>query len=247
MFCSFLPLPANFCFSFLVFSATFCANFSLFPAKFKIFVLISDFLNLFSFLCSFLQHFCCFSKVFCFYLSTCIKCQLFKLNSLQQFSDVNPFQQKPFRDQRSPCVLTGSDVPLVHFDFFFFFFQPLSPSFQRRLKQLTDQHGSGKIYQVTSTVVGSRDLDLSLTKGELVATISEADSRGDKRRWLVDAGGENFRSVTSLCCTAERVKKQFMSSWGKNNQNTSCRLLWKIKIYLRQKRAYFGPNCSVSF
>lgn len=40
-------------------------------------------------------------------------------------------------------------------------------------------------------VVGSRDLDLSLGKGELVAVVSEADSRGDRRRWLVDAGGEN--------------------------------------------------------
>ncbi|XP_031172994.1 rho guanine nucleotide exchange factor 37 [Sander lucioperca] len=67
--------------------------------------------------------------------------------------------------------------------------QPLSPSSQRRLKQLTDKHGSGKIYQVMETVVGSRDLDLNLARGELVAIISEADSRGDKRRWLVDAGG----------------------------------------------------------
>lgn len=69
------------------------------------------------------------------------------------------------------------------------FVQPLSPSSQRRLKELTDKHGSGKIYQVMTTVVGSRDLDLNLAKGELVAIISEADTRGDKRRWLVDAGG----------------------------------------------------------
>ncbi|XP_028272438.1 rho guanine nucleotide exchange factor 37 [Parambassis ranga] len=69
------------------------------------------------------------------------------------------------------------------------FVQPLSPSSQRRLKQLTDKHGSGKIYQVMGTVVGSRDLDLNLAKGELVAVINEADTRGDKRRWLVDAGG----------------------------------------------------------
>ncbi|KAE8286313.1 Rho guanine nucleotide exchange factor 37 [Larimichthys crocea] len=67
--------------------------------------------------------------------------------------------------------------------------QPLSPSSQRRLKQLTGKHGSGKIYQVMGAVVGSRDLDLNLAKGELVAVISEADTRGDKRRWLVDAGG----------------------------------------------------------
>ncbi|XP_070769777.1 rho guanine nucleotide exchange factor 37 [Enoplosus armatus] len=75
--------------------------------------------------------------------------------------------------------------------------QPLSPSSQRRLKQLTDKHGSGKIYQVMGAVVGSRDLDLNLAKGELVAIISEADSRGDKRRWLVDAGGRRGYAPSS--------------------------------------------------
>ncbi|CAK6965374.1 rho guanine nucleotide exchange factor 37 [Scomber scombrus] len=75
--------------------------------------------------------------------------------------------------------------------------QPLSPSFQRRLKQLTDKHGSGKIYQVIGTVVASRDLDLNLAKGELVAIISEADTRGDKRRWLVDAGGRRGYAPSS--------------------------------------------------
>ncbi|KAM6923520.1 rho guanine nucleotide exchange factor 37 [Xenentodon cancila] len=78
------------------------------------------------------------------------------------------------------CVEDTLNAPVV---------QPLSPSSQRRLKQLTDKHGSGKIYQVMSTVVGSRDLDLNVSKGEMVAVISEADTRGDKRRWLVDAGG----------------------------------------------------------
>lgn len=75
--------------------------------------------------------------------------------------------------------------------------QPLSPSSRRRLKQLTDKHGSGKIYQVTGTVVGGRDLDLNLAKGELVAIVSEADSRGDKRRWLVDAGGRRGYAPSS--------------------------------------------------
>ncbi|XP_076005082.1 rho guanine nucleotide exchange factor 37 isoform X2 [Genypterus blacodes] len=69
------------------------------------------------------------------------------------------------------------------------FVQPLSPSSQRRLKQLTDKHGSGNIYQVMSAVVSSRDLDLNLARGELVAIITKVDTRGDKRRWLVDAGG----------------------------------------------------------
>ncbi|XP_075904196.1 rho guanine nucleotide exchange factor 37 [Nelusetta ayraudi] len=78
------------------------------------------------------------------------------------------------------CVEDTLNAPVV---------QPLSPTSRRRLKQLTDKHGSGKIYQMMSQVVGSRDLDLSLLKGELVAVVSEADSRGDRRRWLVDAGG----------------------------------------------------------
>lgn len=68
--------------------------------------------------------------------------------------------------------------------------QPLSPSSRHRLKQLTDKHGSGRIHQVTGPVAAGRDLDLSLSKGELVAVLSEGDTRGDRRRWLVDAGGE---------------------------------------------------------
>ncbi|XP_051927988.1 rho guanine nucleotide exchange factor 37 isoform X2 [Hippocampus zosterae] len=66
---------------------------------------------------------------------------------------------------------------------------PLNSSSQQRLQQLTNKHSSDKIYQVLSAVVGTRDLDLNLAKGELVAVISQADTRGDKRRWLVDAGG----------------------------------------------------------
>lgn len=72
--------------------------------------------------------------------------------------------------------------------------QPLSPSSQRRLKQLMDKHGSGKIYQVVGAAVASRDLDLNLAKGELVAVLSESDTRGDRRRWLVDAGGQTLCS-----------------------------------------------------
>nr|XP_055033372.1 rho guanine nucleotide exchange factor 37 isoform X1 [Misgurnus anguillicaudatus] len=67
--------------------------------------------------------------------------------------------------------------------------QALSPVSERRLKTLTLTHGSQKIYQLTGPVVGIRDLDLTLSKGELVAVVSEMDTRGDRRRWLVDVGG----------------------------------------------------------
>ncbi|XP_033991318.1 rho guanine nucleotide exchange factor 37 [Trematomus bernacchii] len=75
--------------------------------------------------------------------------------------------------------------------------QPLSPSSQQRLQQLTERHGSEKIFQVSVCVVGGRDLDLSLARGELVGVISWADTRGDKRRWLVDAGGRRGYAPSS--------------------------------------------------
>ncbi|KAA0709214.1 Rho guanine nucleotide exchange factor 37 [Triplophysa tibetana] len=65
----------------------------------------------------------------------------------------------------------------------------LSPVSERRLTTLTLKHGSEKIYQLTGPVVGTRDLDLTLNKGELVAVVSQMDTRGDRRRWLVDGGG----------------------------------------------------------
>ncbi|XP_051514813.1 rho guanine nucleotide exchange factor 37-like isoform X2 [Myxocyprinus asiaticus] len=67
--------------------------------------------------------------------------------------------------------------------------QALSPRSERRLKTLLAKHSSDKIYQLAGPVVGTRDLDLTLNKGELVAVVSEMDTRGDRRRWLVDAGG----------------------------------------------------------
>ncbi|XP_052431224.1 rho guanine nucleotide exchange factor 37-like [Carassius gibelio] len=67
--------------------------------------------------------------------------------------------------------------------------QALNTVCEQRLKALTAKHGLEKIFQLTGPVVGTRDLDLTLNKGELVAVISEMDTRGDRRRWLVDAGG----------------------------------------------------------
>lgn len=68
--------------------------------------------------------------------------------------------------------------------------QPVNPCWEQRLKHLTERHSLEKIYRATAAVWGSRDLDLTLIKGELVAVVSERDSRGDRRRWLVDNGGQ---------------------------------------------------------
>lgn len=70
--------------------------------------------------------------------------------------------------------------------------QPVTVVSEKRLKELMDRHGTAKLYQLTGPVVATRDLDLNLNKGELVAVISEMDTRGDRRRWLVDAGGIHY-------------------------------------------------------
>lgn len=67
---------------------------------------------------------------------------------------------------------------------------PVHPCWSLRLQILSQKHPRERIFEATAAVVGSRDLDLTLIKGELVAVVSERDSRGDRRRWLVDAGGK---------------------------------------------------------
>ncbi|KAK6475653.1 rho guanine nucleotide exchange factor 37-like isoform X2 [Huso huso] len=66
---------------------------------------------------------------------------------------------------------------------------PLSPSSQQRLRALSLKYRPEQIYQVSSNVGGSRELDLTLPRGELVGVLQEMDTRGDQHRWLVEAGG----------------------------------------------------------
>ncbi|XP_039339139.1 rho guanine nucleotide exchange factor 37 isoform X4 [Mauremys reevesii] len=67
--------------------------------------------------------------------------------------------------------------------------QPLSPAEERRVLSLVSKHGPEKLYQVTSNISGSRDLDLTLQRGQIVALLHEMDTKGNTNRWLVDAGG----------------------------------------------------------
>lgn len=83
--------------------------------------------------------------------------------------------------------------------------QPVVAVSEKRLKELMDRHGTEKLYQLTGPVVGTRDLDLTLNKGELVAVLSEMDTRGDKRRWLVDAGGVYYSPSSKTTLTARLI------------------------------------------
>uniref|UniRef100_H3AMS2 Rho guanine nucleotide exchange factor 37 n=1 Tax=Latimeria chalumnae TaxID=7897 RepID=H3AMS2_LATCH len=67
--------------------------------------------------------------------------------------------------------------------------QPLSPFGKTKLQSLVEKHGPNKIFQVTCNIIGSKDLDLTLQKGEFVAVLQNTDIKGNKQRWLVDAGG----------------------------------------------------------
>ncbi|NWZ70727.1 ARH37 factor, partial [Acrocephalus arundinaceus] len=67
--------------------------------------------------------------------------------------------------------------------------QPLTPAEERKVLSLVSKHGPDKLYQVTSNISGSRDLDLTLLRGQIVALLQGADTKGNTSRWLVDAGG----------------------------------------------------------
>ncbi|XP_060096581.1 rho guanine nucleotide exchange factor 37 isoform X1 [Heteronotia binoei] len=67
--------------------------------------------------------------------------------------------------------------------------QPLSPAEERRVLLLVNRHGPDKLYQVTSNISGSKDMDLTLQRGQVVALLHDMDTKGNSNRWLVDAGG----------------------------------------------------------
>lgn len=67
--------------------------------------------------------------------------------------------------------------------------QPLNPAEERKVLSLVSKHGPDKLYQVTSNVSGSKDMDLTLQRGQIVALLQSVDTKGNRGRWLVDAGG----------------------------------------------------------
>ncbi|NWU52247.1 ARH37 factor, partial [Dromas ardeola] len=67
--------------------------------------------------------------------------------------------------------------------------QPMNPAEERKVLSLVSKHGPDKLYQVTSNISGSKDLDLTLQRGQIVALLQSVDTKGNTSRWLVDAGG----------------------------------------------------------
>ncbi|NXV50822.1 ARH37 factor, partial [Uria aalge] len=67
--------------------------------------------------------------------------------------------------------------------------QPLNPAEEQKVLSLVSKHGPDKLYQVTSNISGSKDLDLTLQRGQIVALLQSMDTKGNTSRWLVDAGG----------------------------------------------------------
>ncbi|KAH0629698.1 hypothetical protein JD844_011972 [Phrynosoma platyrhinos] len=67
--------------------------------------------------------------------------------------------------------------------------QPLNATEERKVLLLVNKHGSDKLYQVTSNINGSKDMDLTLQRGQVVALLHDKDTKGNPNRWLVDTGG----------------------------------------------------------
>ncbi|XP_051869458.1 rho guanine nucleotide exchange factor 37 isoform X2 [Pristis pectinata] len=64
------------------------------------------------------------------------------------------------------------------------------PFNQEKLDMLLKKYDPSKIYLVTNDISGSKDLDLTLQRGDLVAVLQYADTKGKTNRWLVDSGGQ---------------------------------------------------------
>ncbi|XP_042306101.1 rho guanine nucleotide exchange factor 37 isoform X2 [Sceloporus undulatus] len=67
--------------------------------------------------------------------------------------------------------------------------QSLNTTEERKVVLLMNKHGSDKLYQVTSNINGSKDMDLTLQRGQIVALLHDKDTKGNPNRWLVDTGG----------------------------------------------------------
>lgn len=63
-----------------------------------------------------------------------------------------------------------------------------TPATERQIQQLLQRYKAEKLYQVVSSFASSREMELSLSRGDVVAVIQLADTRGNRNRWLVDTG-----------------------------------------------------------
>ncbi|XP_068133229.1 LOW QUALITY PROTEIN: rho guanine nucleotide exchange factor 37 [Hyperolius riggenbachi] len=67
--------------------------------------------------------------------------------------------------------------------------QELNPATERQIQQLLQRYGPTKLYQVVTGFSSTKEMELSLGRGDVVAAIQLADTRGNRNRWLVDSGG----------------------------------------------------------
>ncbi|CAH2277237.1 rho guanine nucleotide exchange factor 37 isoform X2 [Pelobates cultripes] len=67
--------------------------------------------------------------------------------------------------------------------------QDQSPAQDHQVQSLLKRYGTDKIYQVMQAATGSKNLDLTLKRGDFVAVLQYSDTKGSKSRWLVDTGG----------------------------------------------------------
>ncbi|KAG9490654.1 hypothetical protein GDO78_006135 [Eleutherodactylus coqui] len=63
------------------------------------------------------------------------------------------------------------------------------PVIEHQIQQLLKRYSPQKLYQVMSAVKGTREMELTVSRGDVVAVMQFADTKGNKSRWLVDTGG----------------------------------------------------------
>ncbi|KAM4037039.1 rho guanine nucleotide exchange factor 37 [Anomaloglossus baeobatrachus] len=92
-------------------------------------------------------------------------CILYSISQLSEFT-------KKF-DEQLPVPIPQEQIPTI----------------ERQIQQLLKSYSPNKLFQVMRDVKGSREMELTLSRGDVVAVIQFADASGSKYRWLVDTGG----------------------------------------------------------
>lgn len=81
---------------------------------------------------------------------------------------------------------------------------------------LVNKHGADKLYQVTSNISGSKDMDLTLQRGQIVALLHGMDTKGNTNRWLVDSGGTARPTCSSFDIKHNPIKYSPFSLYQSN-------------------------------
>ncbi|XP_069620254.1 rho guanine nucleotide exchange factor 37 [Ranitomeya imitator] len=113
------------------------------------------------------------------------------------------------------------------------------PVIERQIQQLLKSYSPNKLFQVMSAVKSTREMELTLSRGDVVAVIQFADVSGNKNRWLVDTGGS--RGYV-LCSKLQPYQEAHSPARSQSPRCTQSSLL-TVKASETRRHSIGAPVC----